>query len=173
MIWLHLWKRSSVGDILLFHPTPINYEFFLLDNRFCHLFYLLCNLMALFVLYFFRKFVDQCFGPFSAGLVATGVYSHLQRETQSLQKDLMVKVREWVMSRAEGSRSKDALIWCPRNLMLDEYERTTWKYKDQGLSCWCTCIKEKLNWALGSLFTNFREPSINSCSFILTEKYKV
>ncbi|XP_056019360.1 uncharacterized protein LOC125672084 isoform X3 [Ostrea edulis] len=42
----------------------------------------------------YQKFVDQCFGPFSAGLVATGVYSHLQRETQSLQKDLMVKVRE-------------------------------------------------------------------------------
>ncbi|XP_062594006.1 uncharacterized protein LOC134255480 isoform X1 [Saccostrea cucullata] len=42
----------------------------------------------------FTKFVDQCFGPFSAGLVATGVYARLRKETQSLQKDLMVKVRE-------------------------------------------------------------------------------
>ncbi|XP_052685923.1 uncharacterized protein LOC128165435 isoform X5 [Crassostrea angulata] len=42
----------------------------------------------------YKKFVDQCFGPFSAGLVSDGVYSRLLKETQSLQKDLMVKVRE-------------------------------------------------------------------------------
>ena len=44
--------------------------------------------------FLFRKFVNQCFGPFSAGLVSDGVYSRLLKETQSLQKDLMVKVNE-------------------------------------------------------------------------------
>lgn len=52
------------------------------------------ELIFFFFLVFFRKFVDQCFGPFSAGLVSDGVYSRLLKETQSLQKDLMVKVRE-------------------------------------------------------------------------------
>ncbi|XP_022314520.2 uncharacterized protein LOC111119021 isoform X2 [Crassostrea virginica] len=42
----------------------------------------------------YKKFVNQCFGPFSAGLVSDGVYSRLLKETQSLQKDLMVKVNE-------------------------------------------------------------------------------
>ena len=32
----------------------------------------------------FRKFVDQCFGPFSAGLSNKGVYEQLEKDTKKI-----------------------------------------------------------------------------------------
>lgn len=80
-------ETLKCGDRLFFLPTLINYYTTspVIKET---------NGVDFFFGVFFRKFVDQCFGPFSAGLVSDGVYSRLLKETQSLQKDLMVKVRE-------------------------------------------------------------------------------